>query len=385
MPDARLPLSGAQLSELLLSINGVNAQQEDFVRGQKICNFYVGAAWASSSIVGGHDGKLRFFDIVPPAPAFRDAYQQTYWQDDPIQSAILRVAPRRFWARDQLLSVDLCETNPYLNEVCAPAEGGDALIARIPLPADFHFLWAFSRRVDQPRFSRLEIDFLDMLLPHLEQALLRHSEIERLRVFADLAHEQMLQSGRGLILLDEKGVALHLNRVATTLIADGSPLTIVDGKVRLQDARLAPRFDELVHRCGSAALGNSIMAAGSVAVPRSGAAPFVIGVMPFGRQQAQAGWTGLGRVVVTLFDPGRSHIDTRATLREMYRLSDAEAEICWRLANGESLEEMASATDTTRETLRSQLKRVFVKTGTKRQSELVRSVLLSPAVWTRLP
>ena len=69
----------------------------------------------------------------------------------------------------------------------------------------------------------------------------------------------------------------------------------------------------------------------------------------------------------------------------MYRLSDAEAEICWRLANGESLEEMASATDTTRETLRSQLKRVFVKTGTKRQSELVRSVLLSPAVWTRLP
>lgn len=385
MSGARLPLSSAQLSEVLLSINGVDARQDDLLRAQKICNFYMGAASGSISICNGRNGKVPFLEFSPPAPAFRDAYQQRYWQDDPLKSAILLAPPRRFWTRDQLLSTEVCETDPYLTEVCAPDHNADVCLARIPLVSGYHCVWSFVRRIDQQRFSRLELDFLDMLLPHVEQALLRHSETDRLAVFADIAQEQMLQAGHGLIVLDEDGAALHLNRIAATLVAEGAPLTILDGSVRLQDERLAPRFDALVRRCGSAALSSSIMAAGSIAVPRPGMSPFVIGVMPFGRQHPQANWTGLGRVVVTLFDPGRSHIDTRATLREMYHLSDAEADICWRLANGDTLEKMATDTDTTRETLRSQLKRAFAKTGTKRQSELVRSVLLAPAVWARLP
>jgi DNA-binding CsgD family transcriptional regulator len=385
MTGARLPLSSAQLSGLLLSIGAAAPHQTDFARVQGMCNSYLAAGSASISLCNGNDGKVHFFDIVPSAPAFRDLYQQRYWQDDPLKSAVVLAAPRRFWTRDQLLSREVCETNPYLTEVCAPAHCADVCIARIPLPAGYYCLWAFSRTIDQPRFSRLELDFLDMLLPHVEQAFLRLGQIERLSVFADVAQERLRQSGHGLIVVDQDGTPRHVNRVASTLIADGSPLTILDGKLRLQDARLAPRFDELVRRCGSTALSSSIMAAGSLAVPRSGAQPFIIGVMPFGRQQVQAYWRGMGRAVVTLFDPARQHIDTRATLREMYRLSDAEAEICWRLANGETLEKIATDTSTTRETLRSQLKRVFAKTGTKRQSELVRSVLLAPAVWARLP
>lgn len=385
MPGARLPLSNAQLSELLLSINTMDRWQDDFYHAQKICNFHLDARSGAIGLCDGRTGKVPFLEFSPPAPGFRDAYQQSYWQDDPVKNASMVAAPRRFWTRDELLPAETWGADPYITEVCLPNGHADVCIARIPLDGDYHCFWSFSRSSDQPRFSRLELDFLDMLLPHVEQVLLRHTEMHRLGVFADIAQEQLLQSGRGLVVLDQEGAPVHLNRMAAKLIGDGSPLAVLDGKLRLQDARLAPRFEELVRRCSSAALSANIMAAGSVAVPRDGASPFVIGVMPFGRQQAQESWTGLGRVAVTLFDPARSHIDTRTSLREMYRLSDAEADICWRLANGESLEKMAVDTDTTRETLRSQLKRVFAKTGARRQSELVRLVLLGSAAWSHLP
>ncbi len=89
--------------------------------------------------------------------------------------------------------------------------------------------------------------------------------------------------------------------------------------------------------------------------------------------------------MVLLYDPGRSRMEPPGILRELYRLSDAEARLSWRLANGETLEEIATAEGSSRETVRSQLKRIFAKTGTSRQAELVRLILIGPALWAQVP
>ena len=78
-------------------------------------------------------------------------------------------------------------------------------------------------------------------------------------------------------------------------------------------------------------------------------------------------------------------LDPPAILRQLYRLSASEVQVCWRLANGETLEEIATSLNIGKETVRSQLKRIFVKTGTSRQSELVRLVLVGPALWATVP
>jgi DNA-binding CsgD family transcriptional regulator len=55
--------------------------------------------------------------------------------------------------------------------------------------------------------------------------------------------------------------------------------------------------------------------------------------------------------------------------------------VCWRLGNGDSVEQIADELGVSRETVRSQLKRVFAKTGTHRQAELLRLVLAGPVSW----
>lgn len=61
-------------------------------------------------------------------------------------------------------------------------------------------------------------------------------------------------------------------------------------------------------------------------------------------------------------------------LREMaarYGLTAAEVEVTGLLAQGDSLSAIAASTGRTRETVRTHLKSIFMKTGTHRQVELV--------------
>jgi DNA-binding CsgD family transcriptional regulator len=66
-------------------------------------------------------------------------------------------------------------------------------------------------------------------------------------------------------------------------------------------------------------------------------------------------------------------------LREVYGLTEAETQLVELLCDGHSLEEIAARRGVTLNTARSQLKQVFAKTNTHRQSELVRLVLAAIA------
>ncbi len=64
-----------------------------------------------------------------------------------------------------------------------------------------------------------------------------------------------------------------------------------------------------------------------------------------------------------------------AKLKACYRLTDSEADIALRLAEGRSLKEIAKQRGASLHTVRNQVKAAFNKTATRRQSELVALVL----------
>ncbi len=73
-----------------------------------------------------------------------------------------------------------------------------------------------------------------------------------------------------------------------------------------------------------------------------------------------------------------------ASLVDEFDLTRSEAEVTSHLAQGLSIEEIASRKGASISTVRTQIKSVFAKTGTKRQGELVSLVLNGPALWLRL-
>ena len=65
----------------------------------------------------------------------------------------------------------------------------------------------------------------------------------------------------------------------------------------------------------------------------------------------------------------------RDLLASLYGLTPAEAELASLLSAGHSIEEAAEIRGVTLNTARSQMKRVFSKTGVNRQADLVRLLL----------
>jgi DNA-binding CsgD family transcriptional regulator len=77
------------------------------------------------------------------------------------------------------------------------------------------------------------------------------------------------------------------------------------------------------------------------------------------------------QAIVIFIDPDARPKPPEATLRSIFRLSEAEARLGAQLASGDSLQAAAGRLGIAKETSRSQLKSIFAKTGVHRQTELV--------------
>jgi DNA-binding CsgD family transcriptional regulator len=80
-------------------------------------------------------------------------------------------------------------------------------------------------------------------------------------------------------------------------------------------------------------------------------------------------------VLIMIGDPEREQRLSTIHLQELFGLTRAEARVAIRTLNGKGLQGIASDLSVTISTVRIHLQRVFEKTGTHRQAELVRLLL----------
>ena len=81
------------------------------------------------------------------------------------------------------------------------------------------------------------------------------------------------------------------------------------------------------------------------------------------------------RAIVFVVDPDRAPNVPERYLQRLYNLTPAEAAVAVRILRGEGLQAVADGLRITLATVCTHRQRVFEKTGTKRQAELVRVIL----------
>ena len=102
-------------------------------------------------------------------------------------------------------------------------------------------------------------------------------------------------------------------------------------------------------------------------------------------EQLTAVVTPLGqtRVAVLFTVPGRFEPPSVECLIDLFGLTPVEAVIAQTIANSGTVEEAATKGNVTQETARTYLKRIFLKTGVRRQVDLVQLILTTPATLLR--
>lgn len=341
-------------------------------------------AFSGSLVVADRSARVpRFIASHPHFGAAAQSYVDRFQENDPILEAILEAEPARAYVLDELIPPARRAGHPYFTEWAAQNDVGDVLTCRVPCGPTLELMAGFLRSRSAPPFGEAERNALRLLLPHMEQANGFHIRLDRLSVFAAIAQEQMFYAGQGLAVLDEDGRLLFSNRAAGRAIRESGAFRTAEGVLLLTDPDQAAGFEALRQRCAQASAGHEDTAAGAFRLCASRDETLLLSVLPY-RPGNPAGFFRdyAARVLLVISKDSPAAVDTRAQLREMFELTAVEAEVFWRIGNGESVEEIAAHSGQSHETVRTRLKRIFTKTGVHRQSDLVRLAMQGMPGWT---
>jgi DNA-binding CsgD family transcriptional regulator len=250
----------------------------------------------------------------------------------------------------------------HMNLLCCSYKDGEA---------DLLSLWR------GPKQGRLDVPaehLLEALVPHIQTAMMLRKKLadcDATRIFSETALDVMSIAA---FLVDGKARVRHMNQLALNHL-EGA------GCVRLNKGRLVAIDHEA---SSSGCLEQMIAQAASTQSHSLDRAPggslklsqFNVTVVPLPEQNQVVGPESYALVFVTdTRQPARSR---SAVMQQLYRLTPSEARVADRLLDGLDVRETADHLGITAETCRFHLKRIFAKTGTRRQAELIRLMLSLP-------
>jgi DNA-binding CsgD family transcriptional regulator len=219
-------------------------------------------------------------------------------------------------------------------------------------------------------FQRDDLKLLNVMAPHLRRAvemnrLLRKLDRERYAAYAVLEHLDT-----AVLFLAADGYVVHMNGVAAEVIAANDGLGLARNRLLAAQSNANLEMARQIHDAATHRGGRG----GTVVLPRpSGRRPLVVRIYPLTYRARFVPPDGAS-VVAFVTDPELRMELPVSSVARVYRLAKAETRLLAQLINSPTLLSAADALGITEATARTLLGRIFAKTGTSRQAELVRLV-----------
>lgn len=221
---------------------------------------------------------------------------------------------------------------------------------------------SLERRYERGPVSPREIALLDAVRPHLARASVIASKLRLQRAQASL--DSFEKVGAPAALIAAGGSVAATNPGFETLRSQF--VARAYGRIALRDSRANALLQAALSDLAQDRAGDSR----SIPVPPMRDAPaFIVHIAPI-RRQARDIFAGSDAILFVTTADRTLQLET-SLLCELYDLTRAEAHVTARLLEGLSVEQIAAQHGVSRETVRSQLKKVLAKTGCRSQGGLI--------------
>jgi DNA-binding CsgD family transcriptional regulator len=227
-----------------------------------------------------------------------------------------------------------------------------------------------------------EESLLRFLKPHFQRAFRIASFISELSDKDRVLAEALDKLPQGVIVVSRDCHVLFINSSAKR-ITDAKDGISIDRQQKLQAVAVqcVSQLRKLIETAIRTRLGGQPNHSGVIQLDRSsGLRPLSLLVSPLTQDMSDLDFRQPAALVF-IADP-ESKIETgEQIMRRLYQLTPAEARLTLLLAQGKSVIEASKELKVTANTTRTHLKRIFQKTGAKRQSDLVKLLVSSPAIF----
>jgi DNA-binding CsgD family transcriptional regulator len=310
----------------------------------------------------------RFSDASPKSaaalkdvrPLFDQFLASDSWKVFPGVMRMHEVQPARFVQVEDFMTPEQIANDPQ--RIAARAVGiGVNLCTAVPLPTGELVTVVFQRWLKDATYDRAAIERMDALRPHFARAGMLAA---RLRLEQAKAAVSTLEAiGLAAAVMTASGHVVTANGILedmrSTFIATAHgrvALANAAANALLQDAIANNRYDQVIRSIPVSAT--------------DGQPPLVVHLLPL-RRAAHDIFSGADILLVATPVSASVIVPAPSLLAGLFDLTPAEARLAAALSQGRPLKEAAADSHITFKSGRTYLERIFAKTGTHQQSELV--------------
>ncbi|MER8410469.1 helix-turn-helix transcriptional regulator [Mesorhizobium sp. M0618] len=264
------------------------------------------------------------------------------------------------------------QQTPFFQNWAKPQGLREACITKFVHTPDRIGLMGCTTRADRGIISAEEQRFLALLSPHLRRASLIGDLLDQARVTADLYRQALDHLAVPVVLTGANGAILHANGAAERMFSLQGPIFSRNGLLQVQNSAVARA---LLDAIASAASADASLGSRGIGLPISapGQPPAVAYILPLTEGTARAAFRPACAAVFISTTTSSSPLP-EAVLATLFDLTPAEARVLLRIGSGLSASKSALALGVGENTLKTHLNRIFAKTGTRRQADLVKLV-----------
>lgn len=232
---------------------------------------------------------------------------------------------------------------------------------------------------DQAPFTDRDCELLSILIPHLNRALKLQRDIGLIEFGRSAAFDALDSVALGIIIVDAEARIKFSNQAAQRIVDANDGLRLVGQRLMVDGGSdgIAVRARRLIR---SVLSGQPLPGEAFQVARPSGCDPYPVLVSALWGNHLRFGWsmTNEPLAIVYVRDPDCPEETRAEILQRLYGLPPRQARLAELLASGSKLNDAAKQLGITVVSARQYLKLIFQKTGTHRQAELVRKILLIP-------
>jgi DNA-binding CsgD family transcriptional regulator len=345
---------------------------------------WTGALDKAAQFVGAQAGILLWQDTASMSvelihafgiePRYVDLYVERYAKLDPTTTLMFQLETDDVASPIELLPHNEFANSFFYTEWLEPQGFVDLLQASlVRSPTDFVRLF-FLRKRDSGMGDSSMRERLQLIVPHIRRAALVGQMVDRAAVEAATFGNALDGIGAGLFFVDASGRIVHANTSGQGMLAQGVLARGTSGKLAPYDASAEQGLDEIF---GITESGDpdAEPRGGAISLTARDGEHYVAHVLPLtsgSRRQAGASSEAVAAVFVK-----KAALDMplpRDIIAKFYKLTPTELRVLFAIVQVGGVPDVAVSMGISPSTVKTHLRRLFAKTGTDRQADLVKLV-----------
>lgn len=368
------PVSFDQYQQLISCIYDAALDESQWENALNTLANILHADKGSIRILNMHSKDIQQVHTLNIDPSFSQSYIDHYMNIDPWIEILLKARDTMFDCTHHLLTNKEYESLEYHQDFVAPQGHYYGVGGTININNDTTCYISFQRAKKHQGFEAYYLDLLYKLAPHIQKAVLLNKKICNLELEKNTFSDSMNQINCPLMLVNKNGTVLFINSQAEQIMDLQTDMIIRNNYIIIRSLE-DDKLQKLIHH----ATHGQVKQGGAMCYTDSTTQDFVsILVSPVNPDRINIDTHSDDNALLVLSTKQQQKPLPTEMLCNLYNITKAEARLTMHLCQGLTLDEISEKLSLSKNTLRSQLRSCFRKTGTSRQAELVSLISNGP-------